>query len=373
MAIEPSPEQLVPEANRYHLQYLLAVALSMAVLLWTLAAEHPWGWLFPERVALELGGQVYLVPERDLERLARTRPDWLSGAEAQALERLEQGVRQELDSLFDRVHGRVPEFADWYYSTPGTALRLFAAIPYPSNKGDMLAEAVSERLFPPETWQAELNALERALSARYSHEFSAMEREWLTWLARELTPYRQDEPLPERQVTIDFNQRLHAQLADTLEADRIGIQMGAGLGAGTLLARGAITRVNARAASGRAAARLASRGTLGSGSAACGLAGPWAIGCGVMVFTAITLVTEWGLLRTDEALNRPALEQALHGSVDALHESMVEEYGRQLLGTFEASLGALTAGIHGSLRPIDRIRSTHPGRRPATTAHSTKD
>jgi hypothetical protein len=332
------------------------VVLTMAALLWALGAEGPRGWLFPQWVAIELDDQVYLVPEGHLERLARTRPDWLSEAEKQALERLEQGVREEVDALFERVHERVPEFADWYYSVSGTVLRLFAALPWPGNNGDRLTEAVTERLFPAEIWQAELDALDRAVRERYHLEFSAMEQEWLSWLAQELTPYRREKPLPQGHATIDFNQRLHAQLVENLGGDRIGVQMGAGLGAGALLARGAITRVNARAASGRAAARLASRSAAGSGSAACGLAGPLAIGCGIAVFTTVTLATEWGLLRADEALNRPALEQALHGSVDALRESMMDDYGGGLLGSFEVSLETLTAGIHASLRPIDRIR-----------------
>jgi hypothetical protein len=249
----------------------------------------------------------------------------------------------------------------------GTAFRLVASIPDPGKKEGKMAEEVSKRLFPPESWPAELDKLDRSLSERYRQEFSSIERQWLDWLARELAPYRQDEPLPEGQLMIDFNQRLRTQLVATLEVDRIDVKMGAGLGVGTLLAREAITRVGARAATARAAARLAGRSAAGSSSVACGFTGPWAVGCAVVVFTGATLAMEWVVLRTDEALNRPDLEKALHTSVDALRTSMMEDHGHQLLHSFEEKLGALNAGIHGSLRPIDQIGSTPPGGGSATT------
>jgi hypothetical protein len=350
-----------PETGRHHLLYLLAVVMAMATLLWTLAADDPWGRLWPGRVSIELDERAYLVPERELRRLSRTRPEWLSEAEARSLDRLEEGLSRELDHLFGRVHGRVPEFADWYYSMTGVSLRLLAAVPNPfwRNRTDFLAEALGERLFPEEAWEAELEAFERSVGALYSREISALEREWLAWLARELAPYARDEQ-PSAEPPIDVNRRLQGHLAGVLDADAIGVQMTAGLGAGAVLARGAITRVNARAASARAAARLASRSTAGTGAAACGLTGPLAIGCGVVVFTGIILGTEWAILKADEALNRNELEQALHASVDALRESMMDEYGLRLLGVFESDLAALAEGVRGSLRPIDRLRPTPP-------------
>lgn len=354
MTTETTASHPAPEAGQHYRYYFLAVLLGMALLLWTLAAENPWGWLLPERVAVEVDQQVYLVPESELKRLARTPPAWLSEAEAQALVRFEQGMSAELDALFQRVHERVPDVADWYYSAPGVGVRTLAAIPF---LNDWLPEATIERLFPDETWQAEMDALDRDVSARYSAEFSAVERQWLAWLAREWAPYRRDAPLPQDQRAIDLNERLEAHLAGALAPDRIALQMGAGLGAGALLARGALARVNARVAAGRAAARLASRGTAVSGTAACGLSGPMAIACGVAVFTTTTLATEWALLRADEALNRPDLETALHGSVDALRATMTDEYARQFLTSLEVNLDALSAGIQGSLRPIDRIRA----------------
>lgn len=356
-----NPTRPAPDADRHHPLYLLAVVVAMAVLLWTLAAEDPWGWVRSGSVSVQIDERVYVVPERELKRLSRTRPDWLSEAEARSLDRLEEGVSRELDGLFERVHVRVPEFADWYYSMTGVSLRVLAAIPNPfwRNRTDLLVEALGERLFPDEAWEAELEAFERSVGLLYSREISALEREWLAWLARELAPYARDEPWS-ADPPMDVNRRLQGHMAGVLDADPIGIQMTAGLGAGAVMARGAITRVNARAASARAAARLASRGTAGTGAAACGLTGPLAIGCGVVVFTGIILGTEWAILKADEALNRNELEQALHASVEALRESMMDEYGLRMLRVFESDLAALAEGIHGSLRPIDRLRPTPP-------------
>jgi hypothetical protein len=352
-----------PDSDRRRLPYLVAVVAAMAALLWTLAAQDPWGWLLPGRVGIEIDRQVYLVPERHLSRLSKSRPDWLSDAEEQALERMEQGMSRELDRLFERVHGRVPGFVDWYYSMTGVTLRLIAAIPNPfgGTGSDVLTGAVTDHLFPSEAWQAELVALDRAVVDLYGRELAALEDRWLAWLARELAPYWRDEPLPPGQASIDVNQRVQMHVAEILETDRIGIQAAAGLGAGALLARGTIARVNARVASARAAARLGGRGTAASGAAACGVSGPLAIGCGVVVFTGITLGTEWALLRADEALNREALEQAMHRGVDALRASMMKAYGQELLGGFEADLGTLAAGVRASLRPIDRIRGPDAG------------
>jgi hypothetical protein len=194
------------------------------------------------------------------------------------------------------------------------------------------------------------------VAARHDAEFAAIEQRWLAWLADELAPYRQDRPLAGERPALDLDRRLQGQLGLVLDADRIVPAMGAGLVASSLLARQAIVRVNARAASARAAVRLASRGTAASGSTLCAATGPVAIGCAVATFTTITVATEWGLLQADEALNRPALEAALHGSVDALRQSMMDDYGRQFLAVFEASLDTYAAGINRSLRPIDRLR-----------------
>lgn len=364
-----------PDTDRRRLAYLVAVVVAMAALLWTLAVQDPWGWLLPGRVGIEIERQVYLVPERHLNRLSQSRPEWLSDAEAQALARMEQGVSRELDRLFERVHGRVPGFVDWYYSMTGVTLRLIAAIPNPfgGNGSDVLSGAVTDHLFPAKAWQAELAALDGAVVELYGRELAALEDRWLAWLARELAPYRRDEPLPPGQATIDLNERVQVHVADILEADRVGIQAVAGLGAGALLARGAIARVNARVASARAAARLGGRGTAATGAAACGVSGPLAIGCGVVVFTGITLGTEWALLRADEALNREALEQAMHRGVDALRASMMESYGQELVGGLETDLGTLAAGVQGSLRPIDRIRGPDAGEARPMPAHPRAD
>jgi hypothetical protein len=353
-----------PDADRRRLPYLVAVVAAMAALLWTLAAQDPWGWLLPGRVGIEIDRQVYLVPERHLSRLSKSRPDWLSDAEEQALERMEQGMSRELDRLVRagaRPRARVR----------GLVLLHDRRHPAPDRRHPEPVRGHRERCshrrrhgssVPEEAWQAELVALDRAVVDLYGRELAALEDRWLAWLARELAPYRRDEPLPPGQASIDFNQRVQAHVAEILETDRIGIQAAAGLGAGALLARGAIARVNARVASARAAARLGGRGTAASGAAACGVSGPLAIGCGVVVFTGITLGTEWALLRADEALNREALEQAMHQGVDALRASMMKAYGQELLGGFEADLGTLAAGVRAACAPSTGFAGRMPGR-----------
>jgi hypothetical protein len=348
------------DPDRRHLAYLLTVLLAMGALLWSFAGEDPWGWLLPEYVVIEIDRGFYRVPERRLKTLSDSRPDWLSLAEVQMLERIEQGIERDLARLFGEIHGRIPVFADWYYSMGGVSLRLLAAIPNPfwGGRETVMGRELAARLFPEDVWAGGLAELERSVAERHTQELSALEDRWLAWFARELTSYRQDGPPAEGREVVRVGRNLHTHLADVLEGDRIAIQSVAGVGSGALLARAAVARVNAATAGGRAAARLAARGAAGSGTVACGLSGPLAVGCAVVVFAGITFGTEWALLQADEALNREDLEQALHDSVDALHEAMSDEYASRLLAAFEKDVKILGAGIRASLRPVDRLTAS---------------
>ena len=345
----PAPDPAAPLRHRRY--YLLAVTVLMAVLLWTLAAEDAWRWLLPSRVGVQIEDQVYLVPERRLERLSRTQPSWLSTAEQQGVGRLEQILHHELDLLFTQVHGRVPGFADWYYSLTGTGVRLWSAMPWSDHN-------ISERLFPEAEWGEQLDRLDEDVREMYGAEIVGMQARWLDWLADELAPYRRDRSLPAEQETIDVTANLRAELAQRFDGTGLAIALGTGTVAGTLVSRQAIARVNARAAAARASARLAGRSTATGSSAVCGATGPIALGCAALVFTGITLGTEWVILKGDEALNRPELEEALHSSIDALRLELMEEYNDQLLAALHENIRDLTESMQASVRPIDSLRSS---------------
>lgn len=345
MDIDPQTTPAEPPKRRRY--YLLAVILLMAALLWNLVADDPWHWPFPSRVGVQIEDQVYLVPERRLERLSRTQPRWLSTDEQQAVERIEQALDDEMEQLFAQAHDRVPEFADWYYSLIGTGVRLWSAMPWSDHD-------VTERLFPEEEWLEQLDRLDETAREIYSAEIAGMQRHWLEWLADQLAPYRRDRSLPAERETIDIVANLRAELAQRLDGTGLPVI----LGTGPVAVTAALRQVSARAAAARASARLAGRSTATGSSVVCGTTGPAALGCAALVFTGITLGTEWVILRGDEALNRPKLEEALHNSIDALQLQLMEEYNEQLLPTLEENFRNLTDGMQASIRPIDSLRAS---------------
>ena len=336
-----------------YLLRLAAVLVAMTLLVWNFTADSPWGWLFPSPTYIQIQEQVYRVPERHLDRLSQTQPRWVDEAGAEAAERLASGVNRELDSLFVEVHERVPVFVDWYYSVSGVTARVWAS--FWSGEGDFLADEVMKRVFPEEEWSQELDAFDQQALALYREELGVIETQWLAWLARELAPYRYDGPVPRDETKVDFDARLQTELIDILESDRIGQKVAVGAGVG-LLASSAIVRVSARAASLRAATRLAGRAGAGKTATVCGLTGPFVIGCGVVVFVTGILGTEWVILKADEALNRDELEEAMDASVYTLRALMDVEYAIPLKAEFESKLQGLEDGIRTTLRPVDHLR-----------------
>ncbi len=345
------------KVNRSYLLRLAAVLVAMTLLIWNFTADSPWGWLFPSPTYIQMQEQVYRVPERRLERLSQNQPQWVGEVGAEAAERLASGVNRELDSLFAGVHERIPVFVDWYYSLLGRAARIWALTPIPfrNGEGDFFADAVMQRLFPEEEWSGELDAFDQQVLALYREELGVIETQWLAWLARELAPYRYDGPVPRDETKVDFDARLQTELIDILESDRIGQKVAVGAGVG-LLASSAIVRVSARAASLRAATRLAGRVGAGKTATVCGLTGPFVIGCGVVVFVTGILGTEWVILKADEALNRDELEEAMDASVYTLRALMDVEYAIPLKAEFESKLQGLEDGMRTSLRPVDHLR-----------------
>lgn len=342
MDLQTTPAE-PPKRRRY---YLLAVMLLMAALLGSLVADDAWHWLFPSRVGVQIEDQAFLVPEHHLEHLSRTQPRWLSTAEQQAVSRIEQSLEHELEQSFSRAHHRVPEFADWYYSLIGTGVRLWSAMPWSDHD-------ITERLFPEAEWREQLDRLDQAARAMYGSEIAGMQRRWLDWLADELAPYRQDRSLPTERNTIDVVDNLRAELSQRFDGTSLAVV----LGTGPVAVNVALRRVSARAAAARASARLAGRSTATGSSAVCGATGPVALGCAALVFTGITLGTEWVILRGDEALNRTRLEEALHSSIDALELELMEEYKRQLLPALRENISDITDGMQASIRPIDSLRT----------------
>lgn len=348
---------VLPKVSWSYRLSVAAVLVAMTLLVWNFTADSPWEWLFPSPTYIQIQEQVYRVPGHHLDRLSQTQPRWVDEAGAEAAERLAAKVNRELDLLFAKAHERIPAFVDWYYSVSGVLARFAASVPIPfwDREGDFLANEVTKRVFPDGVWGDDLDAFDQEILALYRQELAAIETRWLAWLARELAPYRYEGPVPQDETKVDFDARFQSELVAILESDRIVQSMAVGAGAG-VLASSAVMRVSASAASLRAATRLAGRAGTSTATTACGLTGPLAIGCGVVVFVGGILGTEWVVLKADKALNRDELEGAMHASVYTLRALMDVEYAVPLKAEYESKLQGLENGVRASLRPVDHLR-----------------
>lgn len=359
---DPAPTAHNTEPGKAPVRYVLGAAALSLGLIWTLLAEEPWGWLWPETVLISLNERYYDVPERRLESLTEQSPDRLTQAQTEALARLEAAIAEETDALFARVGERVPDFADWYYSMGGmTARGITGAMGlFVDDPTDHVEQALTQRLFPEERWEYELNRLEWAIGRAYSREFDQLEGEWLAWLEQSLSRYRVEAPEPSAQVlaAVNVNERIHRQISQSLDTERAAVQMGASgiTGLGATLAVRSLSAASARAIAARAGTRLATRGTAAAASTACAGTGPLAIACGLVVFSSVTLGTEWALLKADESMNRDDLEAALHASLSALQASMQQDLNRQWLSHFQEDADQIQQAVTQSIRPVDRLQ-----------------
>lgn len=318
----------------------------MATLLWILLEDSARQWFSPSQVGVQIRDELYLVPKRRFARLAQSQPTWLSTAEERARLRLEKSLHHELDKLFTVAHQRVPEFADWYYSPTGVVVRLWSTIPW-------IQLDITGRLFPEEEWNTNLDLLDGTIRELYGEEIDGFQERWLAWLVEELAPYRHTRSSPVQQETIDVIANLRA----SLEPHFTDTHLPYVFTTGPVAANVALRQVNARVAASRAAARLAGRSTAVGSSTVCGASGPAALGCAAIVFTGITLGTEWLILKGDEVLHRTNLEQALHCSVEELRKSLMDEYMKQLAPAIKEDLSDLAIRMQDSLRPIDSVRT----------------
>jgi hypothetical protein len=336
----------------------LLAALCLAAiggLGWLVVEQPQRAWTPAPQVAVQFGDRHYrLDPARArwIEEFARLQ---FSAGQADGRALLESELDAGLQRIFEEVVGRLPQFADWYYSLGGEYTRLSMAVLAGLNLAEdgFVAARAAEILFPAEAWEGSLGTLEEQISSGLRTRQESLREGWLAELAQRLEPHRVPAPVstgagaPAASVNLDaFGAQLLARERDVLET-RVALSTIAagGVAAGTVW-RGATAR--AAAQSGRAAAaRGASRGiaragaAAGSGMTACAPAGPYALGCAVVAGAAAWLATDWTLLRIDEAMNREALLAAMEAGVQELRVAMLEE----MLGAYDAAAAEYHAGV----------------------------
>jgi hypothetical protein len=353
---------------------LAALCLVAAGALGWLVVDQPQrAWTPPAQVAMQLGDAHYrLDPARAgwIEALARLH---FSAGQVDGRALLEAELDAGLSAVFAEVSDRLPDFGDWYYSLSGEYTRLSMAALARLNLADdgFVAARAASILFPDEAWQGALAGLDLRVTAGLQAHQERLRTGWLAELADRLEPHRvpaplqSSGPLESEPVNIDaFGARLLAREREVLEA-RVGLStLAAGGAAAGTVWRGAAAR--AAAGSGRAAAaRGAGRGfaragtAAGGGMTACAPAGPYALGCAVVAGAAAWLVTDWALLRVDEAMNREALLAAMQAGIDELRLAMLQE----MLAAYDAVTASYHAGVEQDIART--FRPAHAGGRPA--------
>jgi hypothetical protein len=340
--------------------------MSLLLVCWSLLAPRPWSWLTGQSQVVQLGGTYYALPEDRLEKILRENAHWLDEDLAIRFVALQQLADDRLDSLFADARARVPAYASWHYSFSGGMTRsAVAMMEYFSEDNERAVRMLSERLFPPHLWQQKLAEFEQGIAAEHRRQMSLLQDDILTDLQRRLTGWEAHPHFSRDARTVINLDALSGRLPDSpLQQSRAlgqaGVSLAAGAGAAAFsLARSvrsvAQSRVAAQGAA-RAGARVASRGSATGGAALCASSGPLALGCAVVVFTSVTLASEYAILKADEMLSRQQLEAELLVSLDGLQLALSEAYQQQLLAEFRLASEAVHGQLLGQFQPVQRFR-----------------
>ncbi|MEE4251146.1 MAG: hypothetical protein V2I38_11205 [Alcanivoracaceae bacterium] len=356
-----------PAPWRLSLQSLLATMLLLMVC-WSLLAPRPWSWLVAPPQVVKIAGTYYALPEQRLEQILRDNADWLDGDLATRFVALQQLTDKQLDTLFADARARVPDYASWHYSFSGGMTRsAVAMMEYFTEDNERAVRMLSERLFPPGLWQQKLSEFEESMAAEHRRQIEALDDDMLADLQRRLVGWEAHPHLAVDAVQVVNLDELAAGLAgDPLQQDRARAQASVSLAVGASaaafsLAQSVRSVMQSRAATqgaARVGARVASRSSAAGGAAICAASGPMALGCAVVVFTGVTLASEYAILKADEMLSRQQLEADLLASLDGLQSALSEAYQQQLLTQLRHGSEQIHGQLLGQFQPVQRIRGS---------------
>jgi hypothetical protein len=321
--------------------FLALLWLVAAVALAALVAGQPQRhWSPPARTEVVLDGQHFRLDAPQLEWLRAFSALHLSEGREAARGLLEIELERGLDEVFAAAHGRLPEFADWYYSLGGEYSRLGMAALAQLNlaDGNFIADNAASMLFPTDEWEAALAGLDRQMSAMLQDHQQRVRADWLAQLGDRLAPHRIPAPLDDggggmRAEPLRLDGFITRRLEEEKRAFAGRIRMSSvagGAAAGTVLWRQAAARAataTGRAVAVRGASRTAARAGAAttSGLAVCAATGPAAAGCALLAGAVAWVATDWALLRIDEMHNRDELLAALDAGLGQLRTQLQDD------------------------------------------------
>lgn len=293
--------------------------------------------------ALIIKGDTLLLDASTLDALNHDLRRFTSEEQQQLAQVMSDWNQQQLDRLFTLPQAGVETYLDWYYSMPGSYIRLFHAI-----KGDLpeqLEKQLQQRVFEDTGFALQLDMLGRAYTTRFQQELLQQQAMRLEQLQEQL---HQDYSARQVRVTntepvftLQLDQALLPDFS-TSEADfqrwKNSVGISATAGAGILVLPAA--RVMAGRMMQSTGVRTATRITLqylarltprlatalaasGTATAAASPSGPGALVAGVTTLT-LFVVSDWALLKAEEAIYRDDKATALHAGLDAWCEELSE-------------------------------------------------
>lgn len=326
---------------------LLALNVGYRLLSKQLADNQVFAVLVDDQRLL-LDGKTLDAFNADLQRLGISH-------QASLEQQMNAWVDQWLDDTFALALDAVPGYMDWYYSMPGSYTRLYYAI-----SGDLdaaLRERLESHLLVQSGFEPQLADFDRALT-RQLHGILGEQGQALRNELLRRYGHRQvslTEPRIEAKQVIDVNaalDRAFGASAGDIQRWKISSQASvvAGVGSFALLARHAILPRLMRLGSVQAArqviagfaARLAPRmaGAITIGGSAAAVAaptGPGALVAGGIAFATAAgtiVVTDFALLKAEEAVMREDQEQQLHDELVVFRESTRDQLQAQLQAAF---------------------------------------
>ena len=337
---------------------LLALSFGYRILSQKLGDNEVFAVLVADQT-LMLDGKTLDAFSTDLQQLGISHQQSIE-------QQMNQWVDQWLDETFSRAVDAIPAYMDWYYSMPGSYTRLYYAI---SGELDSALRArFEDHLLIQSGFESQLadfdTAFTQQLHSTLGREAQALRQELVRRYGdRQVTVA---EPTLDTDNIIDVNGALdHAfgSGAGDIQRWKISSQASAvaGVGSFALLARHAILPRLMRLGSVQAArqvvagfaARLAPRmaGAISIGGSAAAVAapsGPGALVAGGIAFATAAgtiVITDFALLKTEEAMLRDEQEHQLYEELVAFRESVRDQLQVQVKAAFAQAGESYRAGL----------------------------
>jgi hypothetical protein len=351
----------------------LFVLLAALGLLAALAVDQrPWErLLFPERgFGIVLDGRHFRVDSGTAEAIGRQSRIQADLGSERAADRVRELLAGELDGIFAELKGRVPDYADWYFSLTGEYTRLSMLILQRVGwqAGDQLWERTEDLIFGGDEFAERLAAVEGRAAAQLTVLALEQRAAWLAELLQLLAPGSDKVEALGTPVAVLALDDLAAEFGGHGRSEFLTRVSASAAGAGSagmaapLLARMAARPAVAAIAGGGLAAKGASRGaaragTTGASVLGCAAAGPAAVACAVLVGGAAWVAADWALLSVDEWRHRDALiadwEQRLDLVRMELEAALVAHYAEAI----KVWRDGMNIEVERTFSPLESIRA----------------